>query len=96
MPYDVATGPDLNQLEETAALLEASGQYRVLRRVGDHPSVEVPANVRTRVGHLLDLETTGLDPAQDEIIGDGHAALHLWADGTVYAVGKPFSRLGQP
>jgi DNA polymerase-3 subunit epsilon len=41
-----------------AAFLEASGQYRVLRRVVPQLVVELPVDVPTRLGLLLDLETT--------------------------------------
>jgi DNA polymerase-3 subunit epsilon len=68
MPRDVIPGPDLSELEEMAAVLEASGQYRVLRRVSAHKPLDVPPDTRTRLGILLDLETTGLDPLRDEII----------------------------
>ena len=54
MPRDVIPGPNPSQLEEMAALLEASGQYRVLRRVSDHEPLDVPSGTRTRTGILCD------------------------------------------
>ncbi|PWC29065.1 3'-5' exonuclease [Teichococcus aestuarii] len=96
MPHDVVTGLDPSQLEQMAAALEASGQYRVLRRVGGHQPLEIPAGTRTRLGVLLDLETTGLDPLRDEIIEMAMLPFTYGLDGTVYSVGQAFSRLRQP
>ena len=93
---DVVTGPDLNRLEEMAGLLEASGQYRVLRRIGTHPPVDVPVGAQTRIGVLVDLETTGLDPREDEIIEMAMLPFSYGLDGTVYTVGEAFSQLRQP
>lgn len=87
---------DPSQFEEMAALLEASGQYRVLRRVSAHQAVDVPDAVRTRMGILLDLETTGLDPLRDEIVEMAMLPFTYGLDGTVYAVGEAFSQLRQP
>jgi len=88
--------PDPAQLERMATLLEASGQYRVLRRITPQPPVEASADVATRLGLLLDLETTGLDPLQHEIIEIAMLPFTYGLAGTVYAVGEPFSRLRQP
>lgn len=96
MPDALTNLPDPSQLEAMAARLEASGQYRVLRRITPRPPLDVPPDVPTRRGLLLDLETTGLDPVQDEIIEMAMLPFTYGLDGTVYAVGEPFSRLRQP
>jgi DNA polymerase-3 subunit epsilon len=96
MPDALTDLPDPSQLEAMAALLEASGQFRVLRRITLRPPRDVPPGVPRRLGLLLDLETTGLDPAQDEIIEMAMLPFTYGLDGTVYAVGEPFSRLRQP
>ncbi|KAA2211356.1 3'-5' exonuclease [Teichococcus oryzae] len=83
-------------LEALAATLEASGRYRVLRRVEPCSSVEPPPGTPTRLGLLLDLETTGLDPKQDEIIEWAMLPFTYGLDGTLYGVGEAFSRLRQP
>jgi DNA polymerase-3 subunit epsilon len=93
---DAADPTNLNQLEAMAAQLAASGHFRVLRRIAPRPTVMPPAGTPTRLGLLLDLETTGLDPIQDEIIEMAMLPFTYGLDGTVYAVGEPFSRLRQP
>ena len=79
-----------------AALLESSGQYRVLRRIEPRLPLDTPPGVPTRLGLLLDLETTGLDPLQHEIIEIAMLPFTYGLDGTVCAVGQPFSQLRQP
>lgn len=96
MPDALTDLPDPSQLEAMAALLESSGHYRVLRRVTPQPPLDAPPDVPTRLGVLLDLETTGLDPLQHEIIEFAMLPFTYGLDGTVYAVGEPFSRLRQP
>ena len=56
MLADTPVPPDLAQLEQMAALLDASGQYRVLRRIIPEPPSEPPADVPTRLGLF------GIDP----------------------------------
>ena len=96
MPADIPASPDPAQLEKIAALLDGSADYRVLRRITPRAPLAIPAGTPTRLGLLLDLETTGLDPEQDEIIEMAMLPFTYGLDGTVYAVGEPFSRLRQP
>ena len=93
MLSDTADPTDLARLEAMAAQLAASGHFRVLRRIAPRPSVTPPAGAPTRLGLLLDLETTGLDPIQDEIIEMAMLPFTCGLDGSVYAVSEPFSRL---
>ena len=60
--------------EEMASALEASGDYRVLRRL--QPRMFKPDFIPSaRLALYVDVETTGLDPRQDEIIELGHGAV---------------------
>ncbi|MXP66150.1 hypothetical protein E0493_22745 [Roseomonas sp. M0104] len=76
--------------------LEASGRYRVLRRIAPRPAHACPPGVSARLGLLLDLEITGLDPAQDEIIAFAMLPFTYGLDSTLAAAGEPHSRLRQP
>ena len=91
MPVDNFPLPD-RTLDALANRLEASEDYRVLRRL--RPSVlnHRPEGRGLRTGLFVDLETTGLDPRQDEIIEIGMVPFIYRIDGTLPA----FSRLREP
>ena len=86
-------GPDL---EAMAAALEASGGYRVLRRLTPRPPVTVAEGVVTRIGLFVDVETTGLDWRADEIIELAMVPFRYGLDGRVYEIGEAFQGLRQP
>lgn len=79
-----------------AARLEASGEYRVLRRLAPRPPVAPPPGMATRQGLFVDVETTGLDPARDEIIELAMVPFTYGLDGRVCGVGEAFQQLRQP
>ena len=89
------TEPDPD-LEAMVEMLERSGNYRVLRRLRAFARREPPADVRTRLGLFVDTETTGLDPARDEIIELAMAPFTYGLDGEIYAAGEPFQQLREP
>jgi DNA polymerase-3 subunit epsilon len=78
---------DPADLEQLAARLEQSGDYRILRRVpvltryaDDDPTAIM------RLGLIVDIETTGLDPARDKIIDLACLPFHFSSEGVVYDV----------
>lgn len=79
-----------------AARLEATGTYRVLRKLAPLATREPPSWTPVRQGLFVDCETTGLDPAHDEIIELAMVPFTYGLDGEVYAVGKPFQQLREP
>ena len=87
---------DAPDLEAMAAKLEATGTYRVLRKLTPRPSCEPPSGTAIRQGLFVDTETTGLDPARDEIIELAMVPFTYGLEGEVYAVGEPFQQLREP
>lgn len=82
--------------ESLIASLEATGNYRVLRRLLPRPYLTPPDANPTKLGLFLDLETTGLDPLNDEIIEIAMLPFTYGPDGRIYEVREPFQRLRQP
>lgn len=70
----IATSTDLSpedDCEEAARRLEATGRFRVLRKLVPRPLIpnaSVTPRAGRRTGIVVDTETTGLDVASDEII----------------------------
>lgn len=83
-------------LEAAARALEASGSYRVLRRLVPRPVLEPANGAETRSALFVDVETTGLDPAQDEIIELAMVPFTYGSDGRIFEVSEPFSGLREP
>jgi DNA polymerase III subunit epsilon len=83
-------------LPAMAAVLEASGQYRVLRKLGARAPEPAPEGEKIRVGLFVDVETTGLDARGDEIIELAMIPFRYGLDGTVYEVLDAFHGYRQP
>lgn len=83
-------------LDDIAGILERTGEYRVLRRLKPFAASGESADEPTYLGLILDTETTGLDPATDEVIELGIIAFSYGASGRIYRVGQRFNQLHEP
>ncbi|MDF1522559.1 MAG: 3'-5' exonuclease [Trueperaceae bacterium] len=86
-----------DDLEALAARLEASGAYKVLRRLRRTPRIDrasLPEGAREAV--VIDLETTGLDAAVDVPIEIGLVRFAYDPDGRILGVTGELSALEDP
>jgi DNA polymerase-3 subunit epsilon len=88
---------DRDDLEALAARLEASGDYKVLRRLRRTPRIDrgaLPDGAREAV--VLDLETTGLDPNLEVPIEVGLVRFAYDPQGRILGVTDELSALEDP
>jgi DNA polymerase-3 subunit epsilon len=76
--------------------LEATGRYRVLKRLEPRPIVPFPRPGFFRRGVLVDAETTGLNNREDEIIEIGIVAFSFDEQGAIGDVTGVYSALHEP
>src|SRR5690606_23785904 len=82
--------------EEAALRLEASGEYRVLRKLVPRPVVRRRESRYPNLAILIDTETTGLYHARDEVIEIGAVAFTYEDGGNIGDVVGVYSGLRQP
>jgi DNA polymerase-3 subunit epsilon len=90
---DPAPSPDYSAMADA---LQATGEYRVLRKLRAPPRYEADDAAGLRRAIFLDVETTGLDSGRHEIIELAMAPFTYAQDGRIFAVGEPFQALREP
>ncbi|MDC7812809.1 3'-5' exonuclease [Sphingomonas koreensis] len=83
-------------LEAAARQLEASGRYRVLRRLDLGACLTDRDGSQTRLGMFLDIESTGLDPLTCEPIELAILPFEYQLDGAIVAIHPPFHQFNEP
>ena len=79
-----------------ATTLEASGEYRVLRKLKNRPPQAEPKAQGLRTGLFVDVETTGLDSRHDEIIELAMTRFYYCPEGRIHGIGESFQGFRQP
>ncbi|MFC4173443.1 3'-5' exonuclease [Microvirga sp. GCM10011540] len=88
---------DPTNFEAAARTLEASRQYRILRRLLPRPvATSRMAFPGEKLAIIVDTETTGLDHTQDEVIEIGMVAFSYDDEGRIGDVVGTFSALREP
>tara|TARA_Y100001934_G_scaffold107885_1_gene132456 strand:+ start:629 stop:1513 length:885 start_codon:yes stop_codon:yes gene_type:complete len=82
--------------EDMIDTLEASGDYRVLRRLQPKSSYNTADGTDTKLAIFLDLETTGLNPIKDEIIEIAMVPFEFSSDGRIFDVHRAYNELQEP
>jgi DNA polymerase-3 subunit epsilon len=85
-----------SSLEDFAAALEQSGNYRVLKRLMPRNRYNDDAEDKKFIGLVVDTETTGLDPVQNEVIELGMIKFEYGQSGRIYRVLETFNQLQEP
>jgi DNA polymerase-3 subunit epsilon len=82
--------------EEMVALLEATGDYRILRRLKPRRLINDPDDSITKRALFVDVETTGLAPDRDEIIELAMVPFTYSVDGRIFDFQDPFQGFQEP
>lgn len=89
-------GQDLGELDQIAVRLEASGRFKVLRKLVPRQATPSPPGCKSRIGIILDCETTGLDPHNAEIIELGMLKFRYSHDDEILGVSETFQAFNEP
>ena len=91
----MSAAPSHAELEAMAAALEASGEYRVVRRLDARPPLPSPP-AGSRLGLVIDVETTGSDVRGDEVIELAMIRFAYSPEGEVLGVVDTFQGYHEP
>ncbi len=87
---------DRFEAEMHAAALAASPYYRILRKLERREMYSWPLPEGVKFGLIVDVETTGLDPAKDEVIELGMLRFAYNATGTILGPVAEYQSFQEP
>jgi DNA polymerase III subunit epsilon len=99
MSLEDRNNPMLENNLTLAAMAEAlakSADYRVLRRLVPRTTFPSSIGQSTKTGILLDVETTGLDQAKDEVVELGMVKFDYLPGGRIVGIKSVFSSFNEP
>jgi DNA polymerase-3 subunit epsilon len=82
--------------DEMIAALEATGDFRVLRKVSPRRVITCPDGTAVKRALFVDVETTGLSSEEDEIIELAMVPFTYGIDGRIFEVNEPFQGFQEP
>ena len=88
--------PDSKDLEALVRTLEQTGNFRVQRRLAPRLNIDPPAGTELKTALFVDVETTGLDHQEHEIIELAMVPFTYGPDGQIFEVKDAFQRFNEP